>query len=52
MCIRDRHKIDRDCRKGRTYNDFLRYMEDEGEPAVVEMDTVVGTVGGLSLIHI
>jgi IS30 family transposase len=47
-----RHKIDRDCRKGRTYSDFLQYMEDEGEPAVVEMDTVVGTVGGKVILSL
>ena len=31
---------------GRTYGDFLRFMEESGMTSWVEMDTVIGRVGG------
>lgn len=35
-------EIDYACREGRTYKDFLEYMEKNGETNVVELDTVHG----------
>lgn len=35
-------EIDYACREGRTYKDFLEYMEKNGEANVVELDTVHG----------
>jgi len=43
------HKIDSTCRIGRTYADFKRYIE-ELPTAVVEMDTLIGRVGGKVLL--
>jgi len=43
------HKIDRSCRVGRTYNDFLNFIEETGV-SVVEMDSVIGRVGGKCLV--
>lgn len=38
-------KIDKKCRIGRTYNDFLTYMEQHPEVIPVQMDSVVGGAG-------
>jgi hypothetical protein len=43
------HKIDSGCRIGRTYAEFLTFMETSGVP-VVEMDSVVGRIGGKVLL--
>jgi len=44
------HKVDAKCRVGRTYADFKAFMEaNPGTPAV-EMDTVIGRVGGKCLL--
>jgi len=44
------HKVDTKCRLGRTYADFKAFMEaNPGTPAV-EMDTVIGRVGGKCLL--
>lgn len=43
------HKIDSSCRIGRTYADFNKYLEESGA-AVVEMDSVIGRVGGKVLL--
>ena len=43
------HKIDALCRKDRTYKDFLAFMGDDPWP-VVEMDSVIGSVGGKVLL--
>jgi IS30 family transposase len=43
------HKIDSTCRIGRTYADFLTFMETSDAP-VVEMDSVIGRVGGKVLL--
>lgn len=45
------HKIDSKCRVGRTYTDFLSFIENTNLPAV-EMDTVIGRVGGKVLLTI
>jgi IS30 family transposase len=43
------HKVDKSCRIGRTYPEFLQFAKDTGLP-VVEMDSVVGRVGGKILL--
>jgi len=43
------HKVDTGCRIGRTYPEFLRFL-DETAPAVVEMDSVIGRIGGKVLL--
>lgn len=44
------HKVDKQCRVGRTYEDFLKFMEANPDTAVVEMDTVEGKKGGSVLL--
>lgn len=44
------HKVDRRCRIGRTYEDFLEFMASNPDTAVVEMDTVEGKKGGRVLL--
>jgi IS30 family transposase len=43
------HKVDKSCRLGRTYAEFLSFMETS-EVSVVEMDSVIGRVGGKVLL--
>ena len=43
------HKVDKTCRIDRTYTDFITFVEQTGLP-VVEMDTVIGRVGGKVLL--
>ena len=45
------HKVDSACRIGRTYHDFLKFAEETGS-AVVEMDSVIGRIGGKVLLTI
>lgn len=45
------HKIDSGCRIGRTYNDFLAFKE-KSDVSVVEIDSVIGRVGGKVLLTI
>ena len=45
-------KVDRSCRIGRTFQDFLAYMEDHAFPALVELDSVEGRKGGKVLLTI
>ena len=47
---KDRYKVDRKCREGRTYDDYLRYLADNPGLPVVEMDTVEGRKGGKVLL--
>jgi IS30 family transposase len=44
------HKVDRECRIGRTYDDYKKVMADVNAPFVVEMDSVLGTKGGKVLM--
>lgn len=44
------HKIDTKCRIGRTYTDFLAFTADSPELRVVEMDSVIGRIGGKVLL--
>jgi IS30 family transposase len=46
----DRFKVDKKCRIGRTYQDFLKFIQEHPDLPVVEMDTVVGRVGGKVLL--
>lgn len=39
------HKVDKSCRIGRTYAEFLAFVEQSGA-SVVEMDSVIGRIGG------
>jgi len=43
------HKVDSGCRIGRSYQEFQTFVEDSGR-AVVEMDSVIGRVGGKVLL--
>jgi IS30 family transposase len=42
--------VDRECRIGRTYDDYKKVMADVNAPFVVEMDSVLGTKGGKVLM--
>lgn len=44
------HKVDTKCRLGRTYADFEAFMAASPGTRVVEMDTVIGRVGGKTLL--
>lgn len=44
------HKIDSACRIGRTYTDFLEYIDQSGGINSVEMDSVIGHIGGKVLV--
>lgn len=46
------HKVDKKCRIGRTYKDFLDFMKVNHEYPIVEMDTVEGKKGGKVLLTI
>lgn len=43
-------KVDKSCRVGRTYDDYIRYINDNPDTPIVEMDTVEGTKGGKVLL--
>jgi len=43
------HKVDSGCRIGRTYTEFAQFMATENVP-VVEMDSVIGRIGGKVLL--
>lgn len=45
-------KVDSSCRIGRTYDDFLNYLNLHPDTSVVEMDSVEGTKGGKVLLTI
>lgn len=44
------HKVDRTCRIGRTYDDYRKYMDENHHPLVVQMDSVIGRIGGKVLL--
>lgn len=44
------HKVDTKCRVGRTYADYLAFMAAAPDTRVVEMDSVIGRVGGKALL--
>jgi IS30 family transposase len=43
------HKVDSSCRIGRTYADFLEFIQSSGS-SVVEIDSVIGRIGGKVLL--
>lgn len=44
------HKVDSRCRIGRTYDDFNAFLQQHPDVSAVEMDTVIGRVGGKVLL--
>lgn len=44
------YKIDKKCLEGRKYEDFLKYIENNKDINIVEMDTVEGVKGGKVLL--
>ncbi len=46
------HKVDSKCRINRTHDDFKKYCEQYPDSPVVEMDSVLGGVGGKVLLTI
>lgn len=42
--------IDKECRRGRTYADFQKFLDEHDHPSVVQMDTVEGVKGGKVLL--
>jgi len=48
--ISDKFKVDKKCRIGRTYQDFLKFMQEHPDLPVVEMDTLLGRTGGKVLL--
>ena len=42
-------KVDKECRKGRTYEDFLKFIEENPDSVVCEGDSVEGVKGGFYL---
>ena len=46
------HKVDTKCRINRTLDDFKKYCEENPDSPVVEMDSVLGGIGGKVLLTI
>jgi len=44
------HKVDHECRKNRTYQDFLAYMKEHPDESVLEGDSVIGAKGGKCIL--
>ena len=45
-------KVDKGCRIGRSYKEFEHFLEKNPDTPVVQMDTVIGTIGGKCLLTI
>lgn len=43
-------KVDRACRNGRTFEDYKVFMTEHPDLQAVQMDSVIGTVGGKTLL--
>ena len=43
---KDGFKVDKKCRIGRTYPDYLNFMQEHPDATIVEMDSVKGKTGG------
>ena len=43
-------KVDKQCYKDRTYTDFEKYLEQNNNPNVVEMDSIVGKQGEVGVV--
>lgn len=46
------HKVDKKCRTGRTYQDFKKFIEENPDTPITELDSVEGTKGGKVLLTI
>lgn len=46
------YKVDKGCRIGRNYQDFQEYLEKNPDTPIVQMDSVIGSVGGKCLLTI
>lgn len=46
------YKVDKSCLKGRRYDDYLDFLNDNKDISIVEMDTVEGRKGGKVLLTI
>ena len=46
------YKIDKECLTGRTYEDFIDYLNNNLDTSIVQMDTVIGKQGGKCLLTI
>lgn len=44
------HKVDKACRRDRSFEDFRRFVQNSPEPAVVQMDSVVGTCDSVKVL--
>ena len=44
------HKVDSACRIGRTYDDYKNYLSQHNDIFAVEMDSVIGRIGGKVLL--
>lgn len=49
---RNNMKVDKKCREGRTYNDFLSFSKKHPDMLITEIDSVVGTAGGKVLLTV
>lgn len=47
---KDGFKVDKTCRIGRTYQDFLAFLQQHPDVSIVEMDSVEGKKGGKVLL--
>lgn len=52
MTSKEDHKIGTKCRTGKNYVHFLKYLDEESNPAYVQMDTVVDKIGNKYIILI
>ncbi len=46
------YKVDKACLDGRRYDDYLKFLDDNKDISIVEMDTVEGRKGGKALLTI
>lgn len=47
---RKAHKVDTTCRVGRTYSDYKAYLNEHPDGQPVQMDSVIGSIGGKVLL--
>lgn len=46
------YKVDKKCLEGRRYEDYQKYIEENSDIAIVQMDSVIGKQGGKVLLTI
>lgn len=49
---KSKFKVDRSCRIGRDYNCFLRFMEENPDTPITQLDSVIGKKGGKVLLTV